>query len=183
VTGQAALTPILLERAFDPGIDASAVARMAAAAAPVLTDHAVTWQRSFLSLDGRHLLCCFAAPSVGSARTALQRAGATPRRLWAATEHLAAEPSPFPEGVAVERRFTRPVTVAEIQAREDAGAWCLDAHRVHFVRTFLSRDRRRMICLYHAPDAESVRAAQRQIGMPMSRLWACVAVAPADYPA
>jgi hypothetical protein len=180
VTGEAAITPILLELAFDPGVDAGTVARMAAAAAPVLSEQGVIWQRSFLSLDGRHLLSCFAAPGIGPARTALRIAGANTRGLWAGTEHLAAEPAPLSERVALERCFTTPVTVEEIQAREDAGAWCLDAHRVRFVRTFFSRDRRRMICLYHAPDAESVRAAQRQIGMPMSRVWSCAAIAPAE---
>jgi hypothetical protein len=56
---------------------------------------------------------------------------------------------------------------ADIQAIEAAGAWCLEAHRVTFVRTLFATDRRRMLCLYHAPDAESVRLAQRQANMPM----------------
>jgi len=29
-----------------------------------------------------------------------------------------------------------------------------------------------MICMYHAPDAESVRLAQRQAGMPIDDVWA-----------
>jgi hypothetical protein len=28
-----------------------------------------------------------------------------------------------------------------------------------------------MICLYHAPDAESVRIAQRAANMPVERIW------------
>ena len=62
------------------------------------------------------------------------------------------------------------------QAIEDAGAWCLETHRVKFARTFFSLDRTRMICLYQAPDAEAVRMAQRQAGMPMERVWACTQV-------
>jgi len=38
-----------------------------------------------------------------------------------------------------------------------------------------------MICLYHAPDAESVRLAQRQAGMPLERVWAFHAVLPPDH--
>jgi hypothetical protein len=39
------------------------------------------------------------------------------------------------------------------------------------VRTLFSTDRKRMICLYHAPDAESVRLAQRAAGMPFGEVW------------
>ena len=74
--------------------------------------------------------------------------------------------------VAVERTFPEPVVFNEVQAIEDAASWCLDIHNVRFVRTFFSADRRRMICLYEAPDAESVRLAQRQAGLPFDSVWA-----------
>jgi hypothetical protein len=73
--------------------------------------------------------------------------------------------------VVVERSFDEPVTIEEIQALEDAGASCLEAHEVAFVRTFFSRDCKRMICLYRAPDAEAVRMAQRKAGMPVDSVW------------
>ena len=57
------------------------------------------------------------------------------------------------------------------QAREDAHQWCLDTHGVSFVRTYFSQDRKRMICLYRAPDAEAVREAQRKAGMPLDAVW------------
>jgi hypothetical protein len=59
-----------------------------------------------------------------------------------------------------------------VQAIEDANAHCLEAHRVRFMRTFFSSDRRRMACLYLAPDAESVRIAQRQATMPVDSVVA-----------
>jgi hypothetical protein len=73
--------------------------------------------------------------------------------------------------VIVERRFAAPVAFEDIQAMEDQGAWCLDAHGVTFVRTYFSQDRTRMLCLYEAPDADAVRAAQATIGMPFERVW------------
>jgi Nickel responsive protein SCO4226-like len=42
---------------------------------------------------------------------------------------------------------------------------------VRFLRTYFSADRRRMLCVYDAPDAESVRAAQQTIAMPVERVW------------
>jgi len=73
--------------------------------------------------------------------------------------------------VLVERAFPGPVTFADIQATEDRSAWCLEAHGVRFARSFFSRDRRRMVCLYEAADAESVRLAQEKAGLPFEKAW------------
>jgi hypothetical protein len=75
------------------------------------------------------------------------------------------------EHVVVERVFDEPVDFDEVQALEDRNAWCLELHRIRFLRTYFSSDRRRMICVYEAPDAESVRLANRQAGMPFERVW------------
>jgi hypothetical protein len=83
--------------------------------------------------------------------------------------------------VVVERSFAQPVDFGDIQAIEDRGAWCLEAHGVRFLRSYLSRDRRRMVCLYEAPDAESVRLAQEKAGVPFEKAWASRVVRhPAD---
>jgi hypothetical protein len=80
--------------------------------------------------------------------------------------------------VVVERAFVEPVAFADIQAKEDAGQWCLDSHRVRFVFSLFARDRKRMVCLYQAPDAEAVRAAQRTLAMPVASVWAATALMP-----
>jgi hypothetical protein len=80
--------------------------------------------------------------------------------------------------VIVERSFAEPVAFEELQAREDRGAWCLEAHRVRFHRTYFSTDRRRMLCLYCAPDAEAVRLAQHKAGMPVEHVWSAQQIAP-----
>ncbi len=73
--------------------------------------------------------------------------------------------------VVVERSFEQAVAFGDIQAIEERGAWCLEAHGVRFIQTYFSRDRRRMICIYEAPDAESVRLAQKAAGVPFARVW------------
>jgi len=75
------------------------------------------------------------------------------------------------ELVVVQRLFDEPADMAELQAREDAVGWCLEQHAVKFVRSYFSIDRRSMICLYRAPDAEAVRETQRQGGLPVLRAW------------
>jgi|KBSSwiStaDraftv2_1062776.scaffolds.fasta_scaffold135280_2 hypothetical protein len=77
------------------------------------------------------------------------------------------------EFVLVERRFEQPVELKDIQAQEGEGSWCLDAHNVRFLKSFFSKDRRRMLCLYEAPDAESVRLAEAQAKLPFDSAWTC----------
>lgn len=75
------------------------------------------------------------------------------------------------ELVIVERQLDRPRTFAELQAAEDAALWCFNLHEVQAVVSYLSKDRMRMVCLYQAPDAESVRTANRQAGLPFEAVW------------
>jgi hypothetical protein len=74
--------------------------------------------------------------------------------------------------VIVERKFDEPEAFDELQAQEDRFAWCLEQRRVKFIRSYFSKDRRRMICEYEAPDAEAVREVQRTASMPFERIWA-----------
>ena len=95
---------------------------------------------------------------------------------WSGTVHEG--PSDALVNVVVERDFDEPTTVEAMQTIEDAGAWCMELHNVEFVRTFFSLDKKKMFCLYHAPDAESVRQAQRQAGMPVTSVWATHILSP-----
>lgn len=162
------LSPTDLQAAWDGAIDCARLYRL-------------EWGGSLLSLDGCKLVCHFRAPDAESARMALRSGGADIRRLWSGTVHDAPDLERFTAdcaNVLVRRSFAQPVAIADIQAREDAAAWCLDVRQVKFVRTCFSTDRTRMLCLYRAPDAESVREAQRIAGMPMDDVWRFTAVLP-----
>lgn len=170
---------VFLERNFEQPLEAAFVQEEATQAAHGCLDlHRIRWQGSLLARDGRRLVCHFRAPDTESARIGLRQAGAEVARLWGGTLHDAPGEDPATANVLVERAFAAPVTLAAIQALEDAGSACLQNHRVRFVRTCFALDHRRMLCLYRAPDAESVRLAQRLAGMPLERAWAFRPVLP-----
>jgi hypothetical protein len=79
--------------------------------------------------------------------------------------------------IVAERVFADAQDFDGLRAREDAVSWCLATHRVQRVRTYLSSDRRHTVCLYDAPDAESVRVTQRAAGLPVEHAWPGIAVA------
>jgi hypothetical protein len=73
--------------------------------------------------------------------------------------------------IVVERLFKKPVEFEAIQKMEDESQWCLDLYNVKFLKTYFAADRKRMICVYEAPDAEAVRSANRQAGVPFEAVW------------
>jgi uncharacterized protein DUF4242 len=75
------------------------------------------------------------------------------------------------EQVIVERSFDEAVEFEALQARGEKISWCLEQHRIRLLRSYLSSDKKRMICVYEAPDAESVRIANRQADVPFDSIW------------
>ena len=73
--------------------------------------------------------------------------------------------------VIVERTFDRPPSEDDLTAAGIRERPCLDVYRVAWRRSVLSEDRLRMVCEYEAPDAESVRRAQREAGNDFDRVW------------
>ena len=169
------MTEIFVERHWDTPLTDADMQAMIAAGGRCLGLYRCDWHRSWLSADCRELCCHFSGPDAESVRIALRQAGSPAGRVWAASIHDAPGATAADLGranVLVTRRFAEPVEFAAIQALEEAGAGCLETHRVRFVRTYFSTDRKRMVCVYHAPDAESVRLAQREARMPVERVWA-----------
>ena len=82
------------------------------------------------------------------------------------------------EIVVVERVFAEPVPAEALQARLSSHEGCHTAHRVRFLRTLLSADGLRAICEYEAPDAEAVRAVNRQLDAPYERIWTARVIGP-----
>ena len=175
------MSHVFLQRSFPEPVSIRMLHAMAADSLGCFGMHRVDWQESFLSADGHDLLCHFTAPDAESVRIALRQLDADMRVHWPGSVHDApgvSQQDIHGANVVVLRSFDAPVELADLQALEDANIHCLDAHRVRFLRTFCALDRRRMACLYAAPDAESVRIAQRQATMPLDSVWACQRLAP-----
>jgi hypothetical protein len=167
---------LILERDFDDVVTAEDVVSGARESARCFDLHRVQWHGSFLRRDGHAMVCWFSAADLESARLALRDPDTDLSRLWSGNVHESgATAAP---NVVVERAFEKPVRFEDIIALARGKPWCFETHRVTPVRSFLSLDGRRMLCLYAAPDAEAVRLAQREAAMPAERIWACSPIAP-----
>jgi len=172
------MTQLVLERSFDPPLTRDDVVTIARDSAWCFQTYRVSWLGSMLATGGHTMVCRFDAADAESIRQALRQARADMSRAWIGTTHEVADPAVA--NVVVERDFDAPADLAALQAQEDARQWCLDAHGVTFVRTYLAADCRRMLCLYAAPDAEAVRAAQQKAEMPFTSVWSYSTITIAD---
>lgn len=82
--------------------------------------------------------------------------------------------------VLVERSFPTPVEVDPEAFRRAQP--CYAARRVEHLRSYLSPDKMRMICVYRAPDAASVREANDIGQQPYDRVWSAGTLGPDGLP-
>ncbi len=160
---------MFLLRTFNKPLSVADVHERARSSEWCYETHRVDWRGSFLATHGRTLLCWFSAVDGESVRIALRKSGADTQCVWPGTVHEADETAV--PNVIVERSFQEPVTLAEIASVAHAAGGCFQAHRVRHARSFFSFDRKRMLCLYEAPDAESVRITQREATLPVDTVW------------
>jgi hypothetical protein len=73
--------------------------------------------------------------------------------------------------VIVERSYEEPIETEGLETRMEANPWCLEQYRVTYLRSFISTDGKRMLCLFEGPDAESVRHVNRQLDAGYERIW------------
>jgi len=74
--------------------------------------------------------------------------------------------------IIVERTFEHPPTDADLDAAAKRETKCKEIHSITWKRSVMSNDRRRAICEYEAPDAETVRRVQLEARIPFDRIWA-----------
>ena len=166
-----------LERNFGEPLTPSAVIDGGGKSQWCFDLHRVRWNGSFLSLDGRTMICAFSAPDMESVRLAMRDLDTDVSRFWPGT--LLGGKSGIVPNVVVERAFAAPARYEDIQALSANNAWCYETYDVKFSHTLFALDATRMLCFYSAPDAEAVRKVQREVGAPFSAVWAGTAILPA----
>ena len=73
--------------------------------------------------------------------------------------------------VIVEQVFDPPLTDEEHRRLSKRIDSCAQMRNARWMRSYLSADRKRMICHFEAPDAQSVRDSFRAAGAGFERVW------------
>lgn len=148
--------------------------------------HGVRPVRALAAPGQQRYLCLYEAPDAEAVRHYSRAAGTPLERAWPATLFPGSVPPdrPLPDDVfVVERLFETPLSVAALEEKEARLSPCLESYCVRRLQSYLARDGRRLVCIYDAPDAESVRQIQRSASLAYERLWrAFVSEAAAQQP-
>ncbi len=80
--------------------------------------------------------------------------------------------------VIVETLVDYPLTPEQLTATDLQVLACLDERQAAWRYSLLSSDRHRMLCIFEAPDAESVREAYRKGGGGFKQIWAAELILP-----
>jgi hypothetical protein len=134
------------------------------AARPTLAACRVHWRDALLARGGHRVLCRVSAPDIAAVRRAFRELGHPLRGIWATD---APSPADHQANVALERHRS-----ADDGDLGSGPNWCLATHRVRYAGAIVSLDRQRVIELFEAPDAESVRLARGASGARGDRVWA-----------
>lgn len=172
---------VIIEQEFSSPLTADDIVRPAEKTRTCMELHGAHPRRHYLAHGGLHCMCVFDAPDAESVRSAYRLADSNlPRGIWAATvhpEHVADSgeapmlQNPDFKFVLVERIFTDPVSYAEIRDAEDIGADSGKNRAIHYLRSYFSSNRKKMVCVYGAVDVELVLAVNRRARMPFERAW------------
>lgn len=84
--------------------------------------------------------------------------------------------------VITEQSFETALSDEELSRMSQRLDACLEIRSGAWVRSYLSADRKRMICDFEAPDAESVRQAMRSANIEFDRVFSAQVFAAEDYP-
>lgn len=73
--------------------------------------------------------------------------------------------------MVLEQSFDTPISPEELNDCAKRVDRCLEAHGARWMRSYLSTDRKRLICEFEAADAERVRESYRSAGVAFDRVW------------
>jgi hypothetical protein len=137
----------------------------------------VTFTRSYVSADRTRTVCLYEAVEAERVARSHRDAGWPFDHVWAARSYrdllgvpMLAEPGER-SIIVVERQYPGPVTIEAMARLAEKAQWCYDTYGIDLIDSLLRDDQRGSVCLYAAPDAESVRRANRAAEQPFDRAW------------
>jgi hypothetical protein len=73
--------------------------------------------------------------------------------------------------LVLEQSFDQPITPEEMNEAARGIDRCLQQHGARWMRSYVSKDRRRIICEFEAADAEQIRQSYRSAGVEFDNCW------------
>jgi hypothetical protein len=168
---------IVVERSFADRVDMPSLAELERKGAGCLEQHGVRPLHTWVARDGRHAVCFYEAPDAEAVRTIQRNAGMPFDHVWRALFVPVGSDTTLTtarECVVVQRELPAPLSADVVLATREQVAPCERRHRISPLGSYVQLGGVRALCCFRAVDAEAVRIAQRESGMPTIRAWSAV---------
>lgn len=172
------MSDVFYLRSVDPPATPEAVLEHGQQAGGCFDLHHVEWTHSFVSADGRRMLCWYRAPDAESARLALRELGSDMSGVWPGRVIGGVEPR---DAAVADAEVLAELTLADATTNEEK---LLDAIRralpanAELKFGFLSNRRDRIVCLLRRAGPDAVRSALDGGGFSGAAAWSCTVVTP-----
>jgi hypothetical protein len=134
------------------------------------------WQESLIDADRERVLSRYRVPEPSILFESLTRRGMRARAIWSGTlRRPATAPAWSGQSVSfidVVAEF-EPSGAGTPDTIPDECALCFKIHGIDLIQSFVADDRSRVISIFRAPDAESIRLAYRHAAYAPDRVWPC----------
>lgn len=74
--------------------------------------------------------------------------------------------------IMVIEKFDPPIDLSQGSPVADKVSPCLPAYDAHWLSSYIASDGTQCVCVYEAPDAESMRRIYRTADVPFEAVWA-----------
>ena len=161
---------VVVERSFEEPVTFDSVADPFRRSPGCFEAHGVRYLKSYFARDRKRMICLYEGPDTESVRRVQDKVKAPFVRAWPAQAIPFSSPEPSDGVVIVERELDPALDEAAIRAAAEDDT-CRSQWGCRLLGTYLSIDGRRCLCLYDAPDAESVRQVQKTGTLSYERAW------------
>lgn len=167
------MTTFVVEQTFEEPVGPDPLGA-AESKAWCMTQYRVRPLTTYVSRDGRTTVGIYEAPDAESLRITRRNTGTVATsQTWPA--HVLAPPGgdsqPAAHLVLLERPMPQTYAPEQLQALIQAKAFCFELYRARWITSYLAQDGSRMLCIFDAPDVDSVRSVNRQLGLPFERAF------------
>jgi hypothetical protein len=174
---------IVVEQDLDAPKTPEDVSRLLRSSEGCMALNGVRAIRHYLSADGQRLTGLFDAPDAEAVRRAIRPdASGWAARVWAASSVETTTPGRGRVAgsrslVVVERSHATPTALEAVRPSKETLWLCFELRDVRHVATYAALDGMRVVCVFDAPDAETVRVANRNAGMAFDVAWSAAWIA------
>jgi hypothetical protein len=145
---------------------------------PCLRTHGVTWRYSLLSRDCCQMICTFDAPDAASVRNAYAKLGVQKRAIWAGELIQPEGALPYSAERSVIEAHYPVLSEADWNELQQTVSQCCKELGLHWLCSYLSLDRTRVIHELAAPNTETIHDAYHEFSIPHDDVWSAQLLMP-----